>query len=449
MGINRFYIIIIIRVILITLTCLAFIYIITETIRPATTLFLGILIIIQTGNLIYYVNRTNRELAKFLIYLKEKDTSLAFSTKNIEKTFKGLIQSFDKINREIQDIRIEKEQKHQYLKTIVEHVGTGLISFMESGKVDIINNAAKEILNITHLTDIKQLDRLNPGLSKFIKNLNTNEQKLLKLNINNNVVPIAFKATVFKFGEKYIKLIALQNIKNELSEKELESWQKLTRILRHEIMNSITPITTLTTAIKRSFKKNNKPKPFNEITKENINDTIRSVEVIEERSKGLTKFIDNYKTITSIPKINKSKIILKDLFEKIKLLFIEHLEKVNIKLIISIEPDNITINADEKLLEQVLINLIKNSVESIDKKGIIEISARKDSNISVKIIVSDNGKGISESELENIFIPFYSTKEGGSGIGLSLSQQIIKMHGGDISIRSKENSGTEITILFP
>ncbi|MFC2136786.1 PAS domain-containing sensor histidine kinase [Bacteroidota bacterium] len=449
MGQNRFAIIIFIRIIFITLTCLAFIYILTETNRPATTVFLALLIIIQTGNLIYFVNRTNRELAKFLIYLKENDTTLAFSTKNIEKTFKALSQSFEVINQEIQDIKIEKEQKHQYLNTIVEHVGTGLISFLESGKVDLINNTAKNILNIPHLTDIKQLEKIKPGLPKIITNLHTDEQKLIKININNNIVPIAFHITIFKFGEEIIKLVALQNIKNELSEKELESWQKLTRILRHEIMNSITPITTLTTAIKRSFKKDNKPKSFNEITQENIKDALSSVDVIEERSKGLIKFIDNYKTITSIPTIKKKEIPIKNLFENIKLLFKEHLEKVNINLLISIEPKDITINVDEKLMEQVLINLIKNSVEVINKKGIINLSAFQNSTNSTFIKVADNGKGISESEIDTIFIPFYSTKEEGSGIGLSLSQQIIKMHGGTISVNSIVNSGTEFTIQLP
>ena len=178
---NRFYIVICIRVILITATCFGFIFILTQTNRPVTTLFLGILIILQTNGLIHYVNRTNRELARFLMCLKENDTTVAFSRKNIEKTFKGLFQSFEKITKSLQQARIDKEHQHQYLKTIVEHIGTGLISFDKDGNIELINKTAKSLLKVENINNIKALDKIKPGFADLLLNLKLNEQKLVTL----------------------------------------------------------------------------------------------------------------------------------------------------------------------------------------------------------------------------------------------------------------------------
>jgi two-component system nitrogen regulation sensor histidine kinase NtrY len=448
MGRNRFYITIILRVVLITATCFAFIYIITQTNRPATTLFLGILIVLQTIGLIHYVNLTNRELARFLIYLKENDTTAAFSRKNIEKTFKGLFQSFEEIAKSLQKARIDKEQEHQYLKTIVEHVGTGLISFDQEGKVRLINKTAKSLLNIENLSNIRSLDSLKSGFADFLINLKVNEQKLIALHVNNEILQLSLRSTILKTEGKPLHIVALHNIKNELDERELESWQKLIRILRHEIMNSITPITTLTTAIKRCFKTGNRVKSFSEINEENIKDALGSTEVIEERSKGLIEFVEKYKSLTSLPELKLENIELLNLFYQIKILLNDELTSRKIKLEMEVIPENLKIMADKKLMEQVMINLLKNAIQSIDKKGIISMKAKKVQD-KYTIQVIDNGPGIGKEELENIFIPFYSTREGGSGIGLNISRQIIRKHQGNIHVYSLPHKETIFTISLP
>ena len=448
MGRNRFYINIIIRVIFITATCFAFIYILTQTSRPATTLFLGIIIVLQTAGLIQYVNRTNRELARFLIYLKENDTMAAFAKKNIEKTFKGLFQSFEEISQSLQRARIDKEQEHQYLKTIVEHVGTGLISFDQTGKIELINKTAKSLLKVENVSHIKDLDRIKKGFSDVLSNLKINEQKLITLSVNNEVLKLSLRSTLLKIKGNPLHIVALHNIKNELDERELESWQKLIRVLRHEIMNSITPITTLTTAIKRCFKSGNNVKPFSEINEETIKDALISTEVIEERSKGLIEFVERYKSLTSLPELRLENIGLLNLFNHIKILFKDELSSRKIKLEIEVIPEDIKIIADKKLIEQVLINLIRNAIQSIDKKGIISLKAKKDKD-KYAMQVIDNGLGMDKEELENIFIPFYSTREGGSGIGLNISQQIIKKHQGTIHVYSNPRKETIFTIVLP
>ncbi|MBN2215562.1 MAG: ATP-binding protein, partial [Bacteroidales bacterium] len=357
-------------------------------------------------------------------------------------------QSFEEIAKSLQKARIDKEQEHQYLKTIVEHVGTGLISFDEEGKIKLINKTAKSLLNIDIVSNIKSLDRIKPGFADLLHNLKINEQKLITLSVNNEILKLSLHSAMLKIEGKPLHIIALHNIKNELDERELESWQKLIRILRHEIMNSITPITTLTTAIKRCFKNGSKVKPFGEINEETIRDALSSTEVIEERSKGLIEFVEKYKSLASLPELKLENLVLLNLFNRIKILFNDELTSREIKLEIEILPENLKIMADKKLMEQVIINLVKNAIQSVDKKGNISIRAEKVRD-KYTIQVFDNGPGITKEELENIFIPFYSTKEGGSGIGLNISQQIIRKHQGNIHVYSDPHKVTVFTISLP
>jgi nitrogen fixation/metabolism regulation signal transduction histidine kinase len=387
-------------------------------------------------------------LAKFLIYLKENDTTLAFSKKNIEKTFKGLFQSFEEISHLLQKARIDIEQKHHYLKTIVEHVGTGLISFDHKGNITLINETARSLLHVDNVSNIVGLDRIKKGFSDVLVNLKINEQKLITLTVNNEILQLSLRSTLLKIEGNPLHIVALHNIRNELDERELESWQKLIRVLRHEIMNSITPITTLTTAIKRCFKTGNKVKPFSEINEETIKDALASTDVIEERSKGLIEFVENYKSLTSLPELKLENIGLLDLFHRIEILFGDELSSRRIKLAIEVIPEDHYILADRQLIEQVLINMIKNAIQSIAKKGLISIKAYKEQDKHI-IQVIDNGPGIAKEELENIFIPFYSTRKGGSGIGLNISQQIINKHQGTIHVNSISGKETIFTISLP
>jgi two-component system nitrogen regulation sensor histidine kinase NtrY len=446
---NLFAINIFIRVILISLNSFAFIFILTETNRPATAVLLGFLLIYLTVNLFYYVNRTNRELANFLIYLKENDTSLVLKSKNLDKTFKGLRQSFKKITDELKKTRIEREIKQRYIEMVFEHVGIGLISFDEDGRIEKINKAAKNLLNISHATEISELDKVHHGLAEKLKSQQPGLQSLLKIKINNEILQVAIKSTITVIENKRINIISLQDIRNELEEKELDSWKKLISTLTHEIMNSITPIITLTVAIKRCFKQNGNIKSPENISIENIKDAIDSTNIIEERSKGLISFVDKYRSITKLPVPALTRISVSQLFSDLEMLFKDTFELKKIKFKKEIIPDNLNITADKKLMEQVLINLIKNSLDAMKdyKKGLVIFRAFEENN-NVNIQIIDNGPGIPDEILENIFTPFYTTKEKGTGIGLSISRQIIRMHKGKIFLRSVPNKETIATICI-
>jgi two-component system nitrogen regulation sensor histidine kinase NtrY len=446
---NLFALNIFIRVILILLCSFAFIFIITVTNRPATTVLLGLLLIYITYNLFYYVNRTNRELANFLIYLKENDTSLVIKSENLDKTFKGLRQSFKKITDELKKTRIEKEIEQRYIETVFEHVGIGLISFDEQGRIERINKAAKDLLNIIQAKNISELDKVQNGLAEKFKSQQPGLQSLFKIKINNEILQIAVKSTITVIEDKKIKIISLQDIRNELEEKELDSWKKLISTLTHEIMNSITPITTLTVAIKRCFMQDGNIKSPEKISAENIKDAIDGTNIIEERSKGLISFVDNYRSITKLPVPELSIVSVSQLFGELEMLFKDTFELNKIRFVKEITPDNLKTMADKKLMEQVLINLIKNSLDAMKnyKKGLIIFRAFEENN-NVNIQIVDNGPGIPDNIIENIFTPFYTTKEKGTGIGLSISRQIIRMHKGKIFIRSVPNKETIVTIII-
>jgi signal transduction histidine kinase len=270
------------------------------------------------------------------------------------------------------------------------------------------------------------------------------------MKIGNHLQSILVKATELKFESNIIKLVSFQNITNELDKKELDSWQRLIRVLTHEIMNSISPITSLTGVISGYFKKkdNERPIPLENIDRQIVSKTLSGLNTIEETGKGLLDFVEKYRSLTSLPKPNLCRFTIESLFSKCKLLM-ESIISENIKITASVNPEDIAIVADYAQIEQTLINLIKNAVEAINgkKNGTIHLNAFN-SDEGTFIQVEDDGSGIPGDIIEDIFVPFYTTKKNGSGIGLSLSKQIMQNHYGTISVNSSPDKGSVFTLKF-
>lgn len=445
MKYNKFYISIFSRIILIVLTSFLFVYLIEREDYLLTTIFVVFLVLVQIIFLIKYVNRTNRELAEFLIHLQQGDTSVIFSKENIEKTFKGLRASFEKINVDLKQIRSEKEKKEHYLKYVINNINTGLLAFDESGNIEFINKQAKKLLNKENLSllNIHNLD------SEFVKVLNEtklNESNIVKKVINDDLYYLAFSSSEFKIDNKRIKLFSIHDVKHEIETNEIESWQRLTSVLTHEMMNSITPITSLAYAIKSYLEDDGKLINQNDISTELISDIAENADIIENRGKGLLEFINNYRTITKLPKPKFERIDIGIFLHQIIQLFDNEIKKK--KITINENFENLSFLADKGMIEQVIINLIKNSIEALQDilDPRINLNAFLDENQKIKIQVIDNGKGISKDIIDDVFIPFYTTKENGSGVGLSLSRQIMKLHKGSIHIDS--NIQTKVTLTF-
>jgi two-component system nitrogen regulation sensor histidine kinase NtrY len=434
---------VILRVVVLAISLLLLFYIFFETDLKATFAILSIIVIIQLFSLIRYVDLTNRELAKFFLSIKYSDFSQSFMQHGLGSSFKELENSFNNVMQQFQKTRGEKEENLKYLQTVMQHVGVGLISFDQDGKVEYINSAAKKILKVTYLTNLEQLNKIDPDLGDNILNLNPGTKKTIKIPDEDELVQIVFHSTEYKMrGNKYT-LISLQNIHSELEEKEMEAWQKLIRVLTHEIMNSVTPISSLAGTVNTLL-----DDPAN--LDDEIADVKSAVKTIQKRSEGLIHFVENYRNLTKIPKPNFETFRVSVLIERIHNLMKNELAGNNINFSSSIAPDNLTLSADSELIEQVIINLLLNAKYAIKNIQKPEISIRSYTDDRGKVIIriEDNGPGISKEIQDKIFIPFYTTKKDGSGIGLSLSRQIMRSHFGSITVVSKEGEGTAFVLRF-
>jgi len=277
------------------------------------------------------------------------------------------------------------------------------------------------------------------------------ESSLVKVENNSEVLHLALYATEFKLGGQKFSLVSIQNIHSELEEREMDAWQKIIRVLTHEIMNSITPIASLASTINELVKESYKDmSEEGEPDTEALGDIHQALQTIQKRSQGLLRFVDAYRNLTLIPKPNFQMFQIKELFARVEKLMQANFSNKAVKLNVSIEPESLELTADPGLIEQVLINLLLNALQAVETKkdAQIDLGARLDGRGKIIIQVSDNGPGIDKENLEKIFIPFFSTKEGGSGIGLSLSRQIMRLHKGTISVNSEPNVHTVVTLLF-
>lgn len=447
---KKFYTHIVIRIILILLTCISILPFVYKEERLFTIFSLLVLLILQIYLLIQYINKFNNEIASFFASLKTNDASFAFHDKSLPYINQEFRSNIESIRNQLFDITQQKEIRESYLKTLIEKASTGIISFNESGQVDIINRHALELLNIESTTHIRPLEKLHPGFYHFIQRAKAGDEKMIMIKGASRGIPLSIRVSEFRQKSEAFKLISFQNIESELNEKELLSWNKLIRVLTHEINNSISPIVSLSNSLEKLFIKDQNTI----ITKENVtNNTIEKnlegIQLISKRGEGLIRFVNNYKSIASLKQIEIEKFKVAELFYNLEQLLKSDFNERNIKLQIDIKPFDLELNADRKYIEQIFINLIKNSVESIDNKnGLIKLTAFLNKKEHLTLQISDNGHGISKEVLDQVFIPFFTTKEEGSGIGLSLARQIMRLHGGSISVQSTPKLETVFTLTF-
>ena len=446
---KRFYLNCTVRVLLLSGSICLLAFLIFKTEFIATSIFLGLISAYQIFSLLRYVTRTNRDLNRFLLSIKHSDFSQSYTNQLKGSGFDELNTAFSEVTKEFQQAKIEKEEHFRFLQTIIDHVGIALIAFNPDGEVELINNATKKLLKIPRLGNIKDIESISSRLTDKLGSISPGDKDLVKFKQGDNLLQLSIYATGFILRQQQLTLVAMQNIQSELEEKEMISWQNLIRVLTHEIMNSITPIASLASTATGLLEDNKEckiPEDVNEV----IIDVRHAVKTIEKRSKGLITFIDNYRKLTRIPKPDFKIVQVKDLFERVEILMKKQFEHHSIKFNTAVDPESLTITADPALTEQVLINLCKNSVEAVSgvSRPKIKLKAGTDGigNPIVKVI--DNGKGIAEEVAERIFIPFFTTKPEGSGIGLSLSRQIIRMHKGTIGVISTPGERTVFKLRF-
>jgi two-component system nitrogen regulation sensor histidine kinase NtrY len=449
MGFNYFRIVLILRVLLLFLTTYLFIYLWTFHGRYVSLIIIGCVILFQLFDIIRFVEKTNRKLTRFLESIKYSDFSSGFAYDNkLGRSFRELNKAFNEVLEAFRQARAEKEEHLNYLHTIVQHVSTGLISFDTEGNIGLINTTAKRFLQAPQIHNIAELKPIHPEIFRQLNELKPGHKALVR---KSSDVSLAMHATELRLRGNTYKLVSLQNIEAELQQKEIEAWQNLTRVLRHEIMNSITPIASLTETLNQILQEDLERKNGGfYIEKESIDDLSDGLITIENRSKGLIRFVDAYRDYTSIPKPKFTTVPIKKMFTHINNLLSAEMESLGIEFKFSLTPDNLEIFADRELIEMVLINLIKNAKESIQEitEPKLELRGRLDSDQRVIIEVKDNGPGIIAEAMNRIFIPFYTTKKNGSGIGLALSRQIMQMHNGSLNVKSEPDIYTIFTLHF-
>ena len=450
MGFNRFRFYVIVQVLLIAVNTLAFFWTINQEYMLITSSSLVVLWILQIIYLIWYLQKVNRDLIKFITAIKYDDVSISFNKdKRIDKSFEKLHNELNQIIQDISEVRSDKESEHLYFQNTIKHIGTGILAFDETGKIELCNDAALKILNQSKLEFIHEIDKTQAGLSKKISKIKPGTTSLLKIIIDNEIVQLSIKAAHFKIKTRDIKLLSLQNIKSEIDQSEVDAWQKLIRVLTHEIMNSVSPIKLLSGSLIEMFEENDKIKTIEEIDNTTIENSVLGLKTIRKRSTGLSNFVETYKNLTQIPKAIFSEFKICHLFDHINTLLKQDLAQKSIRFTYNSNPKDVVLYADGKLIEQVLINLIKNASEALvnTNNPIIKLEAAI-KNEKIQIKVTDNGAGIKQEVLDNIFVPFFTTKEKGSGIGLSLSRQIMHLHGGNINVKSEPNKETAFTLHF-
>jgi nitrogen fixation/metabolism regulation signal transduction histidine kinase len=407
-----------------------------------------IIFIYSFRNLNKFIMKRFVEMDDFFESVKYRDFSRWFTEKYGSEDIRELHKGFNEVNKTIKEINKEKEAQHLYLQKILELIDTGIIAYnMESGEVLWVNDSFIKNLNIPSLRNTEFVKKRKPELFEVIFGKNHVKGNSISITIDNEKIKILISSTIFLIEEVSFKLIVLQNIDDTINRTESEAWKKLLSVMTHEIMNSIAPISSLAETLQSKIQQSISDPDNHQLE---MNDLDTGIESIKKRSEGLLKFAKTYRSLNKITTLNLNKVLVSGLFENIKILMAPSLENKNIELNFEIETPGLQIEIDTYLIEQVLINLILNSVEACKeiKNSRIVLSAQKNIGGNSIIKVLDNGKGISEEIMDDIFVPFFSTKKSGSGIGLSLCKQIVLLHNGKIQVTSAEGKGTAISLVF-
>ncbi|MCU0369961.1 MAG: ATP-binding protein [Bacteroidales bacterium] len=451
MVFNRFRIAIAWRVILLALTLFLFFLLLEIPRYQFSAFIIGLFLILEVIFLIRYVERTNRKLTRFFESIRYADFSSSFSDPGLGKSFEDLSREFNQVIEAFRKYRTEKEEHYHYLQTVIQHVPIGIMVFKRDGKIEVFNQAMTRILKIRNIRFISELKRIKEDLPLALMGLKAGNSTLFKVFTGDEFLQIFITATEFRMhGEDYT-LVSMQNISAELDEKEIESWQKMIRVLTHEIMNSITPITSLASTVhEMTVIQEEGKKRLNNLDAEDIESVDSALKTIQNRSQGLLNFVEVYRDLTRIPKPNFRYFRISELFERCSLLLKPKMEAIGIECSSKVFPPDLMITADPDLIDQVVINLMLNAIDAVREveKPRITILATINSANRIIIDFQDNGTGIMPDIMDKIFMPFFTSKKHGNGIGLSLSRQIMHLHKGSILVRSKPEEGTVFTLVF-
>lgn len=457
MGFKKFSILIAVRTVMVMLTLILLAFLINLKGYYASTLLILILLGIQCVLLYRFIVKTNNELSRFFEAARYADYSQRFEFHGIGAGFVELGNTFTDILNRFQENRADQEQQYKHLKAVIEHVPVPLISIHSDEKISLWNNSARRLFGANKVVHTDDLLQFGEDFITQLQSLNPGERKLMTFEVDGMEHRLVVLATQLIIAGQQEKLLSLQDIQSELDGVQLQAWQDLVRVLTHEIMNSITPVASLArTAVDLLEDAKSKFTDSAEIVEE-LSDAYNAVQTVARRSDGLMNFVGSYRQLTRLPTPNKKTIKLKQLFAQVIAVATPLWAEKKIELSHKIEPSGLELTVDVDMIEQLLINLLKNAEQALltapshQAETIayqVSLFARLNRRGHVVVDVMDNGAGVPDELAKKIFVPFFTTKREGSGVGLALTRQVMIAHGGNVKLLSSPSGGACFRLTF-
>lgn len=415
---------ILIRILLLTLFLACSIYFILVDTRWLRSIYFIIFTLLSLLELYWYLDRTNRNIASFLTTLRQNDFTTSFSTKGHNPSLRRLHTALNEINTKFNELTASREARHLYLEALIAQVSVGIMSYDPEEKIILINQAFRELTGKQSLATLNGLDQVDLHLTGLIREMKPGEERLVGITVNDELRQLSINKTVFFELDKKYTLISMQNIRRALNTQEVMAWKKIMRVLTHEIMNSVSPVTSLSDTLCRMLEQP-------EYDQEAIR---RGLEAIRDRSSGLETFTRDFRRLTGIPNPQKQVFKIDEMVNRVLILLQNETGQTTLSTHGKPETEMF---ADPDLMGQVLINLVRNALDALEDQSGGKIQVRWQSlENGLLLYVTDNGPGIPADKLEQIFVPFFTTRKNGSGIGLAVSQQIVQLHDGIMDVSS-------------
>ncbi|MCG8307596.1 MAG: ATP-binding protein [Cytophagales bacterium] len=444
---RRFYIGLWVRVVFIVLNSifLAFAY---YTFRDwLLNINLFVMLGVQTWLLLRYINKTNLDLSNFFLSVQFDDASVSFSKNKYGRSFDRLYESLELVNDKFLQLREAEEKQTRFLRAVADHIKIGIIVFDEAGNIHLSNKTALSLFDLPYLKDLNQFNEIQEGLTEKLIKAGGTTREVIAVKIVDAVRKILVRANEYRVREKHLKIISFQDIESELEDHEIDSWQKLIRILSHEIMNSVGPIKSTIETIEHILTRAGDESVATDVlTKESISDINRGIAIVKERSIGMSAFVEHFRSFTELPKPVFKEIKVVKLINSLRRLFQSEFDKNSIDFIYRLKDQELSIYADQGMVEQMFINIMTNAIQA--EPDTIALKVERTDNFHTEVEITDNGRGILPENLDKVFIPFFTTKEYGTGVGLSLARQIMRCHKGSISVHSRPGEFTIVRITF-
>jgi nitrogen fixation/metabolism regulation signal transduction histidine kinase len=440
----RFWVVLQIAVILALGALLVRLLTTTELVVSAA--IVGVVLVLAVAGLLRYVESTNRKLAQFLLAVQHSDYSQTFSSAGQGRSFDDLAATMDGVLERLRATRGEREEQAIFLRTLVQHVPVALVAIEEDGQVTLFNNAARRLFGVSQPHKIQHCRLLGEELGAAVLAIAAGQQVIVRASRAGELLQLNLSATLLRQRGRSEKLVCIQDISSELEARELEAVQKLMRVLSHEVMNSITPITSLAETAADDLAALGQELGAND----RLDDIRMAVETIGRRGGGLTRFVNSYREMTRLPEPEIETCSVLQLLGRTAHLMHEDAAASGAEIVVDVDPKSLEINADPELLEQALINLVRNALDAVRgrQEPAVRLQARVERSGQVVLAVSDNGCGLTAEARRNLFVPFFTTKKAGNGIGMSVVRQIVRLHRGSVGVESEENVGTTVSLRF-